>query len=230
MIVMYAVNDVLADADTPIVVLAAGWSVPAGRLITIWPPPVPSAAVQCTVVPKPMMEMAADTVASLVETSDIDVGSTTTTGFGGGVYVEVDTDGTGAGCGAVVLCRTAGGETLRRGAGGLGAWVAAAGGDEAADGGSAECVDSRLTFGLAERVGLTAGLGLVLLAAGLDASTIAVGLINPETASRLGGEPPDKVKTSTAATAAAPATAATAAATRDTRRRLATASGLGNPS
>ena len=49
--VILAVNEAVPEAVTPTLVLAPGLSVPATGLTVMWPPPVLSAADQCTVVP-----------------------------------------------------------------------------------------------------------------------------------------------------------------------------------
>jgi hypothetical protein len=176
--------------------------------------------------------MLPDTAASLVETSDSDIGFTISIGFGGGVYVEVDTDGVG--CGALVVWMTGGGEGLVRGAvldgAGAGFLVVAitvAAGVE--DGEAAERVAARVTVGLAECRGLAVGPGAVPLT-GAGTPSTPVGLLSTESATGLGRGPPDRAATSPATTAPAPTTAAAATTTLDTRRGLATVTGLGNPS
>lgn len=177
------------------------------------------------------MVMLPDTLASFTEVSDIVVGFTMRTGCGGGggVYIEVDTDGVG--CGASVVGFGAGGaETRGRGAGGVFPVVAAAVAGETGDGGTGDCVAASFTFGLAGCPGLAlcTGLGTVPLT-GPDAPTTSAGPVCPVAASWLECEPPDSAASSTATRAAAPTTAA-AAAILDTRRGLATVTGLGNPS
>jgi hypothetical protein len=51
MSVILAVNEVVPDAVTPIVVLVPGLSVPAAGLTVMWPPPVLTDVDQCTVEP-----------------------------------------------------------------------------------------------------------------------------------------------------------------------------------
>jgi hypothetical protein len=110
--------------------------------------------------------------------------------------------------------------------------VAAAGcAGEVGDGGTGECVAASFTLDLAERPGLAfcAWVWVVPLT-GLDAPTTWAGPVRPVAASWLGCEPPESARTSTATTVAAPTAAAAAAVTLDTRRGLATATGLGKPS
>jgi hypothetical protein len=174
--------------------------------------------------------MLPDTAAPLTETSDSDVVFRISTGFGGGVYAEVDTDGVG--CGGTELDFTTGGrETGGRGGvldgAGLGFAVLTTAG-EVEEGGAGECVAARVTFGLAECAGLTAGFGAAPLTGG-DPPTTSVGLLSTASATGLACEPPGRATISTPTTTPAASTAA-AAASLDTRRGLATVTGLGNPS
>ena len=169
--------------------------------------------------------------APLTETSDIDPGLTIRIGFGGGVYVEVDTEGVG--CAAALLGFTAGGVE----AGGPGLLPGVEVGfpvvttvGKAAGEGADERVASRFTFGLPECPEPAVWLGPAPLT-GFDAPTTPVGLPSPETVSwPEDGGPPERVITSTTTMTMTPATAAAAAAALGTRRRLATVTGLGNPS
>ncbi|HEY1626158.1 MAG TPA: hypothetical protein VGG16_20420 [Streptosporangiaceae bacterium] len=230
MSVMCATKEAVAWAETRIFVSAPGSSVPAAGLAVMCPPPVATVADQCTVLPKPMIEMSPVTVAPLVETSDIDVGSTIRTGFGGGVYVEADTEGAGRGARVAGATECGDEEGLGPGGGdGLRVPVLTASAEVVADA-AGERVSARATFGLAVRRGLVVGLADVSVARVGTPAAIPVGLLTPEAASRLDGEPPARTTTSTATTATAPTTAATAAAVLGARRGLATITGLGNPS